>query len=218
LILLLAIVASLACVAASGFRLHLVVLGTVVDPGRLEAGLRALSRQPGGGRIPALRAAVGDSPDAEWERDVLAALEAPSEDRAAFLGEAMTELDFRLRRWAKVPRVCASLGTSFAFLLATVALRVGLSDLVGTLDEARVLSVNDAVLDAVDVAAVGLVGAAFCIAIQVQARKALAVRREGSDDLVEVLELLADADRAALATTEGRATVAPQVVAVAPVS
>jgi hypothetical protein len=205
MILVLAIAAILGCIAASASRLRFVIHATPFDPTRLEAGVRKMK-----GRLGALAAALGDGEDAAWERELVGALRAPPDERPALLGEAMTELDFRLRRWAKVPRVCASLGTSFAFLLATVALRVGLSDLVGALDEARVLAVNDAVLDAVDVVAVGLVGAAFCIAIQVQARRALASRREGSDLLVERLEQLADLDPRALATDPGHATVGRQ--------
>jgi hypothetical protein len=200
MILLLASLGTLACVLVSAARLRFVIEATPLDPARLHSGLAMAVRNGGGSAsIDALAEAVGTGPQLEWERDILRGFRSGSANAPALLGEAMTELDFKLRRWLRVPRVCASLGTSFAFLLATIALRIGLSDLVGTLDPDRVVSVNDAVLQAVDVAAVGLVAAAFCIAIQVQARASLKARREASDDLVELLGQLADRDGAALA-------------------
>jgi alkylhydroperoxidase family enzyme len=121
----------------------------------------------------------------------------------------MTDLDFRSRRWAKVPRVTASLSSTFGFLLATMALRVGLSDLVGALDDSTVLSVNSAVLDAVDVAAIGLVGAAFCVAVHARARAALTERLRDADRLVDLLERLGEGAIEPFPDPSRRASVSP---------
>jgi len=190
-------------------RLFYAVVATPIDPSLLSTSLRAAKADLPRDSLNVLDGLLSSVPGADWERDVVRALAHPADPRSALVGEAMTELDFRTRRWARVPRVCASLASSFGFLLATVALRVGLSDLVGTLDPSEVLSVNAAVLDAIDVAAVGLVGTAFCVAIQYRARAAVGVRLAGAERLVEVLESLEVADGGALAGAVARASVDP---------
>jgi hypothetical protein len=206
-ILVVALFFTFGCVLASLARLFYVVVATPVDPSSLAARLRTAKADLPPDPLRALDHALDAIPRADWERDLVRGLMQPAEPRAARVGEAMTELDFLLRRWARVPRVCASLASSFGFLLATVALRVGLSDLAGTLDSDQVLSVNGAVLDAIDVAAVGLVGTAFCIAIQYRGRAAVGVRLAGAERLVEVLEGFEDAHGGALAATAARASV-----------
>jgi hypothetical protein len=75
--------------------------------------------------------------------------------------------------------------------------------------------VNAAVLDAVDVAAVGLVGAAFCIAFQFRARVALAARLSGADRFIEALEGLDDGAALVRATARG-SVVGPHVAEALP--
>ena len=190
MVLALALAFTLACVAASAVRLLYVTGATPVDPSAFVAAVRAAGDGSAPASLAALDTALRGLPEAEWERDVVRAMGEPTELRPALIGEAMTDLDFRARRWLRVPRVCASLSSSFGFLLATIALRVGLSDLAGTLDPDEVFSVNAAVLDAIDVAALGLVGTAFCIAIQYRARTALAARLAGAERFVELVESL----------------------------
>jgi hypothetical protein len=204
-ILVLALLFTAGCVGASGRRLFYVVGATPIDAASLATSLRRDKNKLQPHALALIASVLGKTIGMEWERDVVVALSQPVADRPALLGEAMTELDFRARRWFRVPRVSASLSSSFGFLLATLALRVGLSDLVGTLDAPRIFSVDAAVFDAVDVAAVGLVGAAFCIAFQYRSRVALAARLSGVDRLVEVLEGLDDG--AALVQVVGRGSV-----------
>ncbi len=188
--------------AASARRLRYVVELTPIDDGALAGCLagRASSPPP----LPALAARLAALPDADWERGVLAAVEHGQESRAAMLGESMTELDFRARRWARVPRVCASLASSFGFLLATVSLRVGLANVVSPAGESTEVSVNTAVLDAVDVVAIGLVGAAFCAAIQYRSRALLSLRMTGAGRLVDLLDSLSPEAVSPLAAGGGR--------------
>ena len=207
MIVVVALAFTVACVVASFRRLGYVVEATPFDPARLATSMRgargALHRRA----LPSLGALLVAVPGADWEREMVEALIHSSVVRSALLGEAMTELDFLARRWSRVPRVAASLASSFGFLLATIALRIGLSDLSGPLNDAQVFSVNSAVLDAIDVAAVGLVGAAFCVAIHYRARGAYALRVAGADRLVEFLEGVAEGDGGALVCVVPRATV-----------
>jgi hypothetical protein len=187
-LLALAIIVTCGCIAASGRRLTYVLGLTAVDSGALVAALRRLRTAGGSSPVPLLREAFLALPGAEWERDLVTALAEPGPMREALVGEAMTELDFRAKRWSGVPRVAASLASSFGFLLATVVVRVGLSGLAGGLDDGEVGAVDVTILDALDVAAVGLVGAAICVAIHFRARALLPPRLLASEQLVELLE------------------------------
>jgi hypothetical protein len=92
-----------------------------------------------------------------------------------------------MQRWARVPRVCASIATSAGFLLATLVMRRGLAeaDLSG---ETGDLVVRALVGDALTVAGFGIVGTAFCIAAMAQARRLVQDRAAAADRLVERLE------------------------------
>jgi hypothetical protein len=107
--------------------------------------------------------------------------------RIGLINEELSELDHRMQRWVRVPRVCASICTSSGFLLAATVLRVSLSG-----ESAPAGGVDAAVLQAINVAAVGLAGAAFCIAIQMRARTATASRAKAFDQLVRRLERAID--------------------------
>jgi hypothetical protein len=114
------------------------------------------------------------------------ALGAPPSDRVALVNEQLRELDHRVGRWSRVPRVCASICTSAGLLLATMALRIGLTESAETIDGRS--RIHGAIIDAMDVAAIGLAGAAFCITIQMRSRKAASSRAEAVDRLVDRLE------------------------------
>jgi hypothetical protein len=195
---------AIACAAASARRLWLVANATGLDPevvldrlgvSRTPAKKKTERAEPSDeersraqAAIDALREAIAKEPAAEWERDLLSALDTKDPDaRAALVNEQLTELDWRIQRWARVPRVCASIATSFGFLLATLVLRRGLAeaDLTGDVGE---LIVRGLVGDALTVAVFGIVGTAFCIAAQNSAKRLAKRRLDAADRLVEHLE------------------------------
>jgi hypothetical protein len=184
---LVALLIALACVAASARRLVFAITATALDPAILAASLRG-----DGGRalFDDLRAAVERVPEADWERAVAHATEKPRDERTALVNEQLMELDYRVARWARVPRVCASIATSSGFLLATLVLCRELTDSRDPVQGASEAAMHAAVTDAINVAAIGLAGAAFCIAIQFRARRVAAARAQATDKLVERLEAL----------------------------
>jgi hypothetical protein len=133
---------------------------------------------------------VATEPNADWERDLLQTLAAPPELRVALVNEQLTELDYRLQRWARVPRVCASISTSVGFMLATLVLRTALADAGDVPIEVGELVIRGLVGDALTVGAMGIVGTAFCIGAQGEARRIARARGKGADRLVERLESL----------------------------
>jgi hypothetical protein len=153
--------------------------------------VHALARARGPEAIDRLRALVAKEPAADWERDLLDALGSPPAQRVALVNEQLTELDYRIQRWARVPRVCASIATSSGFMLATLVLRNGLAADPGDLpSDAGELIVNGLVGNALTVAAMGIIGTAFCIAAHAEARRIAKARMKGADRLVERLEAL----------------------------
>lgn len=184
-----AIVVALACVAASARRLWFAANPTVLHPEDVLAFLSNTSEEP---PLDRLRARVADISEADWERDLLDALHAPTaEARVALVNEQLTELDLRTMRWDRVPRVCASIATSVGIMLGTLVLRNGLAsspDLAGEAGERFVRAILN---DAISVAAFGLVGTAFCIAAHAQARRLSRAHLAAADRMVEKLETMA---------------------------
>lgn len=183
----LAILVALACAGASARRLWLAANATFLHPDALLGALRGDIRGEG---IEALREVVAKEPRADWEHELIAALEAPSpEGRAALVNEQLGELDYRVHRWARVPRVCASIAASAGLLLAMVVMRSGLAqaDVSG---DSGALVIRGLVGDALTVAAFGLVGTAFCVAAMAQARRLVRERLVATDRLVDLLERL----------------------------
>ncbi len=180
---LLAALVALACAGASAVRLWLVVHATALDPELLTT---ALSRCDASARMSAFREASQREPAAAWERDLALALgEENAELRAALVNEALRELDFAQKRWSRVPRVCASISTSFSLMLATLVLRAGLADAGDTAFE---VVVRGLIGDALTVAALGMAGTFFSIAAQRLARDVAGLRARDADQLVELLE------------------------------
>jgi len=182
---LVAVLVALACAAASARRVWFAANATALHPEDVNA---ALAKAEGREAIEALRALVAKVPDADWERDLVEALSAAPEVRAALVNEQLTELDYRIQRWARVPRVCASIATSFGFMLATLVLRKGLADTGEVPVEVGELVLRGLVGDALTVGAMGIVGTAFCIGAQSEAKRIARARIAGADKLVERLE------------------------------
>jgi hypothetical protein len=189
-----AILMATACVLASTRRLWFAANPTALHPEEVVA---SLGRAPDRAALERLRDAVANEPAADWEQDLLAALaESRVEARVALVNEQLTELDLRMQRWARVPRVCASIATSFGIMLGTLVLRNGLaaaSDLTGEIGERFVLAVLN---DAMSVATFGVVGTAFCIAAHSQARRLTRARLQAVDRMIETLEAAAEDGRA----------------------
>ena len=145
---------------------------TALDPRDV---VEALNR---GVTLPELRALAEREPSADWERDLFGALSVPEPDaRAALVNEQLTELDLRMKRWERVPRVCASVATSVGILLGTMVLRRGLAE-SDALTEEFVWSVLN---DAISVVSFGIVGTAFCIGAHAHARRVVGARLEAAD-------------------------------------
>lgn len=188
LLVLASALVALACTVASLRRLKFAVAPTSLDPGILLARLRGDAGRKGVVRV---RRAIERADGAEWEKELLAAVSSPREHRVARVNEALTELDHLLKRWSRVPRVCASVASSSAFLLASLALRVGLGAAADLPEELRSDAINRAVIDAINVAAIGMAGAAFCIAAQMRAQQSEKAFMQLADKLVERLEAIA---------------------------
>ncbi len=187
---------ALACVLASARRLWIAASPTALHP---EDVLSMLGARPDLERLRALEAAAAADPSADWERDLLEALRVQAPDaRAAHVNEQLTELDLRMKRWDRVPRVCASVATSVGILLGTMVLRNGLAgapDLSGELGE---LFVRQVLNDAITVASFGIVGTTFCIAAHAQARRLTRARLEAADRMIDRLEGVVAASAAAI--------------------
>ncbi len=185
---LLSALVAFGCVAASARRLWFVANATFVS---LEVLDKALARANGADVVSRLRALVVREPKAAWEGELLDALGAPENLRPALVNEQLTELDYRLDRWSRVPRVCASLATSFSFMLATLVLRRGVAEAGDLSTDAAELAVLSLVGDALTVAAMGVVGTAFCIGAHAEARRMAKATAKAADRVVERLENLA---------------------------
>lgn len=185
---LLATLVALACAAASARRVWFAANATAFHPAAIHEALKA---GKGKEALESLRAVVANDPAADWERDLLEALAAPSPQRAALVNEQLTELDYRIQRWSRVPRVCASIATSAGFMLATLVLRNGLADSREDLPiEVGELIVRNLMGDALTVGVMGMVGTAFCIGALTEARRLAKAHAAAADRLVERLEEL----------------------------
>lgn len=184
---LLAMTIAVACALASARRLWLATNPTALHPELVARALRGDAAEA----VERLRAIARDEPGADWERDLFEALAAPRADvRAALVNEQLTELDYRIQRWSRVPRVCASVAASSGFLLATLVLRRGLADARELTGDVGELVVRGLVGEALTVAALAMVGTAFCIAVHVHARRVARDRAAAADKMVERLEAL----------------------------
>jgi hypothetical protein len=171
---------SIACVLASARRLACAVAPIGLDAAMLVQGLQA--RRP---TADELIGALGDPDRAlSWERDLCAALATPDPAECqGLLSEQILELEWRAGRWARVPRVCASIATSAGLLCALMALMEGLS-------AEPLPDVGRAITPGVDALSCGIVGAAFCLAVHVRVRRAVREWLGAADRLVESLRVV----------------------------
>lgn len=186
-----AVVCAGACVAASARRLLLVHRATALD---LDAIVVELRGDAGARRGAKVAAALANEPS--WEGGIARAL-ALSEPmhRVAELNELLTELDFQLSRWSRVPRVCASLSSSAGFLLAAALLREGLADPTALSGDVGELVTSGLVGQALTVVGFGLAGAVACAALKARADRAAKMGSLAADAFVERLEELAERAR-----------------------
>ena len=169
------------CVAASARRLLFAVDATSLDPKLLRDAIDACG-------AAAIADAIANEPRAIWEREVFAAAKLSDAQQAAAMNEALSEVDFRLARWSRVPRVCASISSSTGFLCGAMALRSGLAQVDLVTDAAIDQTLNGAVAHALGVAAFGLAATVTCIALDSEARKIIKSQRLAADLLIERLE------------------------------
>jgi len=174
---------ALVCVVASARRLAQGVTLTSLDPRVVVDALKG----PDGPAVAArLRDVLATSDGFAWERDLLSAFAADERAvRDALVNEQLTELDGQAQRWARMPRVCASVATSAGFLLASIAIVQGLS--APAEDDAPIQS-RAAVVGALDALAVGIAGASFCYAVHIRARRVVRERLAAVDRLIVLLE------------------------------
>jgi hypothetical protein len=185
MLVLLAVAISLGCVAASLRRLWFAYSATGVDPKRLAGALRG--KEADGMAKPTLdevAQALGRDPKTRWERDLAVAIGSPEQGRTAEVNEQLMDLEHASHRWARVPRVCASIATSAGFLLGSLALRQGL------LDAEPGGPVEALIMRAIDAVAIGVAGATFCVAVHLHAGKTVKQRLIAVDELVLRLESL----------------------------
>lgn len=179
-----AAIVALACVLASGRRLAWAVAPIALEPRMV---LEALAGEPPDALLRALSAAVASDDRMSWERDLLAAFDEGAErERDALVNEQLLELEGRLVRFSRVPRVCASIATSTGLLFGSLALLQGL----GAPEGGDAAVANAALVSALDAVSLGIAATAFCVAVHVRTGRLVAQRRAAIDDLVTRLQRL----------------------------
>lgn len=190
-VVVLAALVSASCIAAALRRLVLVYEAVSFDP---DALLREFRGNEGRARAPALLAELVREAPETLDRDLYEALADSGPNRIAHVTSALIEVDFRFERWARVPRVCASIASSAGFLLATWALRIALLDAPAAGEEHFRDALEGAIGAALGVAAIGAAGTVACLSIFYEARRVARARRDTTEKLVERLERIADPD------------------------
>jgi hypothetical protein len=176
-----AAIVALACVIASARRLAWAVAPIGLDP---RSVLRALEGERAREGVRSLKAAVAGDERFAWERDLLAAFDEVDErQRLALINEQLLDLEGRLTRSARVPRVCASIATSAGLLFGSLALVHGLGEAAGDIAHGSLSWALGAV-------SLGIAATAFCVAVHVRASRLVAQRRGAIDELVARLEAI----------------------------
>jgi hypothetical protein len=174
---------ALGCVLVSARRLLLAIEATALDPDMVVNELRGA----GDKEWAALRDKLATRVDAPWEKDVLGTLEeVDPRAREAGIDEQLLEVDWRVQRWSRVPRVCASIATSAGFLFASIGLLRGLANPTGEAGEVRA-----ALLASLDALAVGVAATAFCAAVHVRTRRLVRERIAAAERLLLHVRTLA---------------------------
>jgi hypothetical protein len=158
----------------------LVIAPTPLDPALLQRALVDASS------LTRLREALARRPDLAWEQQLVEAACSSRDDaaREALLGEPLSELDWLLERWGRVPRVCASVASSVGFLCATVAV---IEAMAMPADPEAGTVLGRVLAAALGAFAVGLVGTSFCAAVHLRTRGLAKAKLAAADRLVERL-------------------------------
>ena len=181
-----AFIVALACVIASARRLAWAVAPIDLEP---RSVLKALEGDRANEVLPGLAAALVSDSRFAWERDLLAAFdEADGRQREALINEQLLELEGRMARSARVPRVCASIATSAGLLFGSLALLQGLA--VPEEGQDASSATRAALSTALGAVALGIAATAFCVAVHVRAARVSKERRVALDELVTRLERL----------------------------
>jgi hypothetical protein len=177
---------AVACMVASGRRLAWAVAPTSLDASLL------LETVQDHEDWRTLKDAIGALPKPSWERDLFQALAAPDLlARDALVTEQLLELDWTAQRWARVPRVCASIATSAGFLFGCIALLEGLAL---PAEEGSATALGAALFAALNALTVGIAGTAFCVAVHLRTRRLARERHQLAERLVaRLLALSGDA-------------------------
>jgi hypothetical protein len=183
LAILLSLLVATGCIVASLQRLACATAPTSFAPELLQRAL--LDRQA----ADTLRAKLEGRQDSTWERDLLGALSEPNlVARQALIDEQVLELDWLSRRFARIPRVCASISASSGLFFASLAM-IAVLDVQA--DASGQSQVGAAVTLALDALSLGVVGASFSAAILVRSRSAAKARAAVAAALVDRLRTLA---------------------------
>ncbi len=190
-----ALLVGVACVAASLRRLWFAAGPSEIDAEALHAhlGVRGVQGDDARarGRLAAVERLVEGLPEIAWERQLVEALREPRpEARMALVNEQLREVDWSLGKWARVPRVCASISSSAGLLLATFVLRAGLKDPSALSGDIGELVTSGLVGQALGVASLGIASTILCVGAMVQANRIAKERLAATDRLVERLEQL----------------------------
>lgn len=181
MIVFVSLVITLGCIAASVRRLYFATNPTAFDPAVLAETIKASPE-----RFVAL---VSESPDAEWEKELWLALKQPNVNaRSALVNEQLSEFEYRVRRWMRVPRVCARITSTSGFLLASLVLRSALKTPGLLAGDTMTLATTGPVADALAVVTLGMMGTAFCLTLQEKSAKAEKANFLAVDKLVEGAE------------------------------
>jgi hypothetical protein len=180
-----AAVVALACVVASGRRLAQAVAPIDLEP-------RIVQKALAGDRAEAVLRALKEELDGDarftWERELFAAFDERDERRReARINEQVLDLEERMSRSARVPRVCASIASSSGLLFGSLALVQGLAVSEG---EDGAAATHAALASALGAVSLGIAATAFCVAVHVRAGRVSAQRRIAIDELVSRLARL----------------------------
>jgi len=138
-----------------------------------------------------MRDAIRADDRLEWERGLFEAFASRDvRTRDALVSEQLVDLDGLVQRWARVPRVSASVATSAGLLFALLALLKGLA--VAGAEDASAF--QEAFAAAVGALTLGVAGASFCIAVHVRSSRVLRARLTATARLIARLEALSVGD------------------------
>jgi hypothetical protein len=182
---LLSAVVAACCVLASARR-----MAWAVAPASLDASvlLGVLQGDEAKSRWEALQRTLTAAPEPTWERDLALALaERDPRAREAQVVQQLLELDWSAQRWARVPRVCASIATSAGIFFGSVALLRGME----MPDDGLGPPGGTALIAALDAITVGIAATSFCIAVHLRTRQVVRERIATEERLVGRLQGLA---------------------------